>query len=49
MSAACSAERSPLNHVDAIRVPLPVVQGANDVRVRRDQSDRPSPAARAQS
>ncbi len=34
------AERSPLNYVDAIRVPVLVVQGANDIRVRRDQSDR---------
>jgi dipeptidyl aminopeptidase/acylaminoacyl peptidase len=41
------AERSPLNHVDAIRVPLLVVQGANDVRVRRDQSDRMVAALRA--
>src|SRR5437763_2897726 len=28
------AERSPLNHAAAIRAPLLVVQGANDVRVR---------------
>jgi len=34
------AERSPLNHVDAIRAPLLVVHGANDIRVRRDHSDR---------
>ena len=43
------AERSPLNHVDAIRVPLLVVQGANDVRVRRDQSDRLVAALRARN
>jgi dipeptidyl aminopeptidase/acylaminoacyl peptidase len=41
------AERSPLNHADAIRVPLLVVQGANDVRVRRDHSDRMVAALRA--
>ncbi len=34
------SDKSPLNHVDAIRAPLLVVQGANDVRVRRDHSDR---------
>jgi len=34
------AERSPLTRVDAIRAPLLVIQGANDVRVRRDHSDR---------
>jgi dipeptidyl aminopeptidase/acylaminoacyl peptidase len=43
------ADRSPLNHVDAIRVPLLVVQGANDVRVRRDQSDRLVAALRARN
>ena len=43
------AERSPLNHVDAIRVPLLVLQGANDVRVRRDQSDRIVAALRARN
>src|SRR4029078_4278125 len=43
------AERSPLNHVDAIRVPLLVVQGANDIRVRRDQSDRLVAALRARN
>ena len=37
---ALLAERSPLNHADAIRAPLLVVQGANDMRVRRDHSDR---------
>jgi len=34
------AERSPLNHAAAIRAPLLVVQGANDIRVRRNHSDR---------
>jgi dipeptidyl aminopeptidase/acylaminoacyl peptidase len=43
------ADRSPLNHVDAIRVPLLVVQGANDVRVRHDQSDRLVAALRARN
>jgi len=33
-------ERSPLTRVDAIRAPLLIVHGANDVRVRRDHSDR---------
>jgi dienelactone hydrolase len=33
-------ERSPLSHVGAIRAPLLVSHGANDVRVRRDHSDR---------
>ena len=28
------AERSPLNHAGAVRVPLLIVHGANDVRVR---------------
>ena len=41
------AERSPLNHTDAIRIPLLVVQGANDVRVRRDHSDSVVEALRA--
>jgi len=43
------AERSPLNHADAIRVPLLVAQGANDVRVRRDHSDRIIAALRARN
>jgi dipeptidyl aminopeptidase/acylaminoacyl peptidase len=43
------AERSPLNHADAIRVPLLVAQGANDVRVRRDHSDRIVAALRARN
>jgi dipeptidyl aminopeptidase/acylaminoacyl peptidase len=34
------AERSPIGRVDAIRAPLLVIQGANDVRVRRDHADR---------
>jgi len=33
-------DRSPLNFVDRIVTPLLVVQGENDARVRRDQSDR---------
>jgi dipeptidyl aminopeptidase/acylaminoacyl peptidase len=43
------AERSPLNHVDAMRVPLLIAQGANDIRVRRDQSDRIVAALRARN
>ena len=35
--------------MDAIRVPLLVVQGANDIRVRRDQSDRLVAALRARN
>ncbi len=33
-------ERSPLNHADSIRVPLLVVQGANDPRVVIGESDQ---------
>jgi dipeptidyl aminopeptidase/acylaminoacyl peptidase len=33
-------DRSPLHHVDKIQRPLLVVQGANDARVKKDQSDR---------
>jgi dipeptidyl aminopeptidase/acylaminoacyl peptidase len=33
-------KRSPLNFVDRIRVPLLVVHGANDPRVKRSESDR---------
>jgi dipeptidyl aminopeptidase/acylaminoacyl peptidase len=33
-------DRSPLNYVDKIARPLLVVQGANDARVKKDQSDR---------
>ncbi len=40
-------ERSPLTRVDALERPLLVVHGANDVRVRRDQSDRLVEALRA--
>ncbi len=43
------AERSPLNHADAIRAPLLIVHGANDVRVRRDHSDRMVAALRARN
>jgi dipeptidyl aminopeptidase/acylaminoacyl peptidase len=32
--------RSPINHIDAIRVPLLVVHGANDPRVTQPESDR---------
>ncbi len=32
--------RSPLNHVDEIKAPLLVVHGANDPRVKQDESDR---------
>ncbi|HUN53227.1 MAG TPA: S9 family peptidase [Candidatus Sulfotelmatobacter sp.] len=39
--------KSPLAHAAAIDRPLLVVQGANDVRVRRDQSDRLVAALRA--
>ena len=31
---------SPLNHVDSIRVPLLVIQGANDPRVPRSEADQ---------
>jgi dipeptidyl aminopeptidase/acylaminoacyl peptidase len=33
-------DRSPLNHVDSIRVPMLVVQGANDPRVVKEESDQ---------
>jgi dipeptidyl aminopeptidase/acylaminoacyl peptidase len=33
-------ERSPLTHAGAIRVPLLVSHGVNDIRVKRDHSDR---------
>ncbi|MEU6844404.1 S9 family peptidase [Streptomyces sp. NPDC046716] len=39
--------RSPLTHADRIRTPLMVVQGANDPRVVRGQSDRLVEAARS--
>ncbi|WP_342791078.1 alpha/beta hydrolase family protein [Streptomyces montanus] len=32
--------RSPISRVDAIRTPLMVIQGANDVRVVKAESDR---------
>ncbi|WP_242338747.1 MULTISPECIES: S9 family peptidase [Anaeromyxobacter] len=32
--------QSPLNHVAAIRTPLQIVQGANDPRVKRSESDQ---------
>jgi dipeptidyl aminopeptidase/acylaminoacyl peptidase len=32
--------RSPVTHADAIRAPLLVIQGANDTRVPRDESDQ---------
>jgi len=31
---------SPLTNADKVRIPILIVQGANDVRVRREQSDR---------
>ena len=43
------AERSPLTRVDAIRAPLLVIQGANDVRVKRDHSDRIVAALKARN
>ncbi|MEV0641510.1 S9 family peptidase [Streptomyces sp. NPDC050619] len=39
--------RSPISRVDAIRTPLMVVQGANDVRVVKAESDRIVDALRA--
>jgi dipeptidyl aminopeptidase/acylaminoacyl peptidase len=33
-------ERSPLYFADRIERPLLVIQGANDARVKKDQSDR---------
>ena len=44
---AAMEAKSPLAHAAAIDRPLLVVQGANDVRVRRDQSDRLVEALRA--
>ena len=32
--------RSPVNHVDRVKGPILTIQGANDVRVVRDQADR---------
>ncbi|HYP19000.1 MAG TPA: prolyl oligopeptidase family serine peptidase, partial [Chloroflexia bacterium] len=34
------AERSPINYTDNIRAPLLVIQGANDPRVKRAESDQ---------
>jgi dipeptidyl aminopeptidase/acylaminoacyl peptidase len=39
--------RSPISRVDAIRTPLMVIQGANDVRVVKAESDRIVDALRA--
>lgn len=33
-------ERSPLSRVDDIRIPVLVVQGANDVRVPREEAEQ---------
>ena len=38
--AAYQRERSPLYFADRIKRPLLVIQGENDPRVRKDQSDR---------
>jgi dipeptidyl aminopeptidase/acylaminoacyl peptidase len=43
------ADRSPLTHAAAIRAPLLVIHGANDVRVRRDHSDRIVAALKARN
>ncbi len=40
-------DRSPLNHAEAIRTPLMVIQGANDPRVVRAESDQLVAALRA--
>ncbi len=37
---AMLAQRSPINHVDAIRKPLMIAQGANDPRVNIHESDQ---------
>ena len=42
-----TSRRSPLSRVDAIRAPLLVVQGANDPRVTRAESDQIVAALRA--
>jgi len=34
------AQRSPINHIDGVRCPLLVVQGANDPRVPQSESDQ---------
>lgn len=41
------AEKSPINHVEKVKNPLLIIQGANDVRVQRDQSDNMVAALRA--
>jgi dipeptidyl aminopeptidase/acylaminoacyl peptidase len=38
--AATLEERSPINYIDNIRAPLLVIQGANDPRMPRAESDR---------
>ena len=40
-------DQSPLNHVDRLKSPLLVVQGANDPAVNRSQADRMVAAAKA--
>ncbi|MBM3620688.1 MAG: S9 family peptidase [Alphaproteobacteria bacterium] len=40
-------QRSPLAHVDKLERPMLITHGANDVRVRKDQSERFYGAARA--
>ncbi len=40
-------DRSPLYHADKVSGPLLIIQGANDVRVIRDQADRMVTALRA--
>jgi len=39
-SRSASSATSPLFHVDRIRCPLLVAQGANDPRVRKSESDQ---------
>nr|WP_243745962.1 S9 family peptidase [Tahibacter aquaticus] len=43
------AERSPLSRVDAIRKPLLIGQGANDPRVKQDESDQIVKAMKAKN
>ncbi|GAB3474841.1 S9 family peptidase [Nocardiopsis coralliicola] len=45
--AADLRARSPIHRVDAVRIPLLIVQGANDVRVVRAESDNMVAALRA--
>jgi len=40
-------DRSPLYHADKVKRPLLIIHGANDVRVKQDQSDRMVAALRA--